>query len=110
MSKSWFCYIVRCNDESFYVGIARDVPERIKRHNWGVGPAYTAKRRPVELVWSESCQDSEAARRREREIKGWSRSKKLALIKESAEAVFGGVEGRPPACPEDAKRPKGREQ
>jgi len=46
----WFCYMVRCRDGSLYVGIATDVNERVKRHNWGVGPAFTAKRRPVSLV------------------------------------------------------------
>jgi predicted GIY-YIG superfamily endonuclease len=83
---NWFCYMVRCRDGSFYVGIANDVEERIKRHNWGVGPSYTAKRRPVELVWSERCGSSDAARRREKEIKGWSREKKLELVKEVAGA------------------------
>ena len=78
---SWFCYMVRCKDDSFYVGIATDVSERVKRHNWGVGPRYTAKRRPVDLVWSECCESCEAARNREREVKGWSRTKKFELVK-----------------------------
>ena len=65
---------------AFYVGIANDVEERVKRHNWGVGPGYTAKRRPVELVWSECCGKSEAARELEKEIKSWSRVKKLKLV------------------------------
>jgi len=76
----WFCYIVRCKDDSLYVGIATDVVERARRHNSGAGPAYTAKRRPVELIWSERSGTSEAAREREKEIKGWSRTKKLAMI------------------------------
>jgi predicted GIY-YIG superfamily endonuclease len=66
------------------VGIAQDVPERVKRHNWGVGPVFTAKRRPVELIWTERCGDSVAARRREKEIKGWNRNKKMGLIGKSA--------------------------
>ena len=77
----WFCYMVRCRDASFYVGIANDVEERVKRHNWGVGPGYTAKRRPVELVWTERCRDAKAARSREKEIKGWSRDKKFELVR-----------------------------
>jgi predicted GIY-YIG superfamily endonuclease len=76
----WFCYIVRCNDDSFYVGIAIDVGDRVKRHNWGVGPRYTAIRRPVELVWQERCGNPDAARAREKEIKGWSRKKKFELV------------------------------
>jgi putative endonuclease len=80
----WFCYIVRCRDDSLYVGIANDVSERVKRHNWGVGPDFTARRRPVELVWSEFCGTSGAAQRREKEIKGWGREKKLRLIAKAA--------------------------
>ena len=79
---TWFCYMVQCRDGSFYVGIAIDVDERVKRHNWGVGPGYTAKRRPVELIWSECCGSCEAARQREKEIKGWSRTKKFELVKQ----------------------------
>jgi len=76
----WFCYMLRCNDDSFYVGIAIDVEDRVKRHNSGVGPRYTANRRPVELVWSECCGNTDAARAREKELKGWNRRKKLQLI------------------------------
>jgi predicted GIY-YIG superfamily endonuclease len=47
----WFCYMVRCSDGSFYVGVATDLEARLKEHNWGVGARFTAKRRPVELVW-----------------------------------------------------------
>ena len=77
----WFCYMVRCVDSSYYVGIAVDVVERVRKHNWGVGPEYTAKRRPVELVWSERCGSSAVARKREKEIKSWSRTKKETLVK-----------------------------
>jgi predicted GIY-YIG superfamily endonuclease len=83
----WFCYMVRCKDDSLYVGIASDVDERVKRHNWGVGPAFTANRRLVELVWSECCGSSETARRREKEIKGWGRERKLRLIAKTAGEV-----------------------
>jgi putative endonuclease len=83
----WFCYMVRCNDETLYVGIATDVRERVKRHNWGVGPEYTARRRPVILIWSEFCGSSDAARKREKEIKGWSRKKKLSLLEKAASTV-----------------------
>jgi len=78
--ETWFCYMVRCGDGSLYVGIATDPLERVKRHNWGVGPRFTARRRPVELIWTERCGSSAAARRREKEIKGWSRSRKLSLV------------------------------
>jgi putative endonuclease len=71
--------MVRCCDGSLYVGIAADVAERVQRHNWGVGPEFTARRRPVEMIWSERQESCDAARRREKEIKGWSRKKKLEL-------------------------------
>src|SRR5271170_4635341 len=73
--------MVRCSDRSFYVGIANDVAERVKRHNWGVGPDYTAKRRPAILAWTLRYDNSDAARRREKEVKGWSRTKKFELVK-----------------------------
>jgi putative endonuclease len=76
---TWSCYMVRCADGSLYVGIAIDPVKRAKRHNWGIGSGFTGQRRPVKLIWSECCGSSAAARRREEEIKGWSRSKKLAL-------------------------------
>ena len=72
-----------------YVGIATDVAERVKRHNWGVGPRFTAQRRPVQLIWSERCGSSSSARAREKEIKGWSREKKLALAGKFAAAAAG---------------------
>jgi len=84
VAGEWFCYMLRCSDDSLYVGIATDLDERVKRHNWGVGPDYTAKRRPVKLIWNELCGTCEEARSREKEIKGWNRSKKLDLVARSA--------------------------
>ena len=81
--KVWFCYMLRCRDGSYYVGIAVDVEERVRRHNWGVGPEYTAKRRPVELIWSQRCGSGKAAREREKEVKSWSRTKKENLLKQA---------------------------
>ncbi|MBI1750270.1 MAG: GIY-YIG nuclease family protein [Acidobacteria bacterium] len=80
--KDWYCYMVRCRDDSFYVGMSNDLAERIKEHNWGVKSEFTTKRRPVVLVWSEQQPDRNTARKREKEIKGWRREKKLKLIHE----------------------------
>jgi putative endonuclease len=82
MDAPWFCYMVRCADDSFYIGVATEVEERIKEHNWGVGAAFTAKRRPVVLVWWEAFENQKSARGREAELKGWRREKKLGLIAE----------------------------
>jgi len=81
---SWFCYMVRCRDGSIYVGVAIDLAERAKEHNWGVGARFTAKRRPVDLIWWQEFPNQKAARSRERELKGWRREKKLNLALEFA--------------------------
>jgi len=82
--EPWFCYMVRCRDGSLYVGIASDVTARVKKHNDGFGPEFTRKGRPVELIWRQRHANSYAARKREIELKGWSREKKLALVAELA--------------------------
>ena len=79
---AWFCYIVKCSDGALYVGISNDVVERAEEHNRGFGPGFTKARRPVELIWSQKFPGIFAARRREIELKGWSRAKKLRLINE----------------------------
>lgn len=107
IEHEWSCYMVKCRDGALYVGIASDVPERVKRHNWGVGPVFTAKRRPVELVWSERCGSSEAVRRREKEIKGCSRERKLALV---GQEQLNRASVRPLACREIAQQSRGREE
>jgi putative endonuclease len=84
---TWSCYKVRCADRSFYVGVATDVGERIKEHNWGCGAAFTAKRRPVSLVWQQRFENQRDARERERELKSWRREKKLRLVREFQLAI-----------------------
>ena len=78
-----FVYMLRCSDESFYVGSATgdDLTRRIAEHQTGAYPGYTYTRRPVHLVWSEHFDRITDAIAVERQIKGWSRAKKEALIK-----------------------------
>jgi predicted GIY-YIG superfamily endonuclease len=78
--EPWFCYMLRCSDGSLYVGMTNDVVARVKKHNLGLGPEFTKRRRPVVLIWNERFSDRFAAREREVELKGWSRKKKLGLI------------------------------
>ena len=73
-------YIVRCADLSYYTGITVSVNKRIDEHNAGIVPGYTHSRRPVTLMWAEKVQDESVALKLERQIKGWSRAKKEALI------------------------------
>ena len=84
MDEPWFCYMLQCSDGSFYVGIANDLEERLKEHSWGKDSEYTAKRRPVTLVWHQEFASKQDARKREVELKGWSRRKKLELIRKGA--------------------------
>jgi putative endonuclease len=81
---AWSVYIVRCSNDSLYVGISTDVEERVKRHNAGKGAAYTRSFRPVVLVWTEAAESESAAKKREAEIKKWTREEKLRLLSFSA--------------------------
>jgi putative endonuclease len=74
--------MLRCADGSYYVGSAtgEDLNPRIEQHQTGSFPGYTSKRRPVTLVWSEYFDRITDAIAAERQIKGWSRGKKEALI------------------------------
>ena len=78
-----FVYMVRCSDGSYYVGSHRgeDCANRVAQHNAGYDPkGYTYGRRPVVLVWSERFTGVLDAIAFERQLKGWSRAKKEALI------------------------------
>ena len=76
----FYAYIVCCADASYYVGHTDDLEKRISEDNAGLLSAYTRKRRPVKLVWAEEFQTREEALARERQLQGWSRAKKEALI------------------------------
>ena len=73
-------YILRCADDSFYVGSTRDLEYRLEQHAVGSADSYTKTRRPLELAWAQECEPIEDAYVLERKIKGWRRDKKLALI------------------------------
>ena len=75
-------YILKCNDDSLYVGCTNDIEKRIKQHNQSKsGAHYTKIRRPVVLLYSEMFAKLKEARHRESEIKSWRREKKLDLMK-----------------------------
>src|SRR5712671_5167190 len=78
-----YVYMLRCADNSYYVGSATgdDLSIRIGQHNAGSYPGYTSTRRPVVLVWSEHFERITDGIAVERQIKGWSRAKKEALIR-----------------------------
>jgi len=76
----WFVYIAECRDKTLYVGIAKDVSRRIKDHNSTNKCRYTRFRKPLRPVYTEYCENYNIARKREAEIKRFSRKKKLGLI------------------------------
>ena len=77
---SFWVYILRCADGSYYVGHTDDLQKRMGEHESGLVSAYTRKRRPLTLVFADQYPSREAALEREIQIKGWSRAKKEALI------------------------------
>ena len=78
-----YVYILRCADGSYYVGSTRSLERRVWEHNVGLGSAYTRRpgRRPVSLVWSAECAHIAEAFSLEKQIQGWSRAKREALIR-----------------------------
>jgi len=76
----WWTYILGCCDGSFYVGSTGNLEARVQVHQSGNGPTYTATRLPIRLVYSETHSTQQAAVAREKQLKGWSRAKKTALI------------------------------
>ena len=79
-AKPWVVYILRCADGSLYTGITTDLEARLLKHNAGKGGAYTRSHTPVALVWHEEAASESAARKREAEIKTWSKTKKERFI------------------------------
>jgi putative endonuclease len=77
-----YLYILLCADGSYYVGITRDsLEKRISEHEPGTFGGYTARRRPVKLVFNQYFERVEDAIAAERQVKGWRRDKKEALIR-----------------------------
>ncbi|MBK8498263.1 MAG: GIY-YIG nuclease family protein [Flavobacteriales bacterium] len=80
-----YVYILRCADNSYYTGLTDDPMRRLEQHQQGLRrDAYTFTRRPVEMVYAQHFPDGthDQARAWEKKLKGWSRAKKEAVIKE----------------------------
>ena len=77
----YYVYLVECIDGSYYIGVTNDIEHRIIEHNTGINKkAYTYSRRPVVLKYTEHFQYINDAILWEKQIKGWNRVKKQALI------------------------------
>ncbi len=80
MENNFFAYILRCNDGTLYTGYAKDLKDRLEKHNLGVASKFTRSRLPVELVYYEGYSSKSEAMSRECQIKNLSRQEKLKLI------------------------------
>jgi len=79
MTKAWM-YILECSDSSYYTGSTKDIERRLEQHQNGEGANYTKKRLPVKLIYFEEFDRIDWAFNREKQIQGWNRAKKQALI------------------------------
>jgi putative endonuclease len=77
-------YILECSDGSLYVGSTIDLERRVAQHDIGEGAAYTRRRRPVRLVYAEEYNRIDEAFAREKQVQGWSRAKRQALIEKQS--------------------------
>ncbi len=84
-----YTYILQCRDGSYYVGSTQDLRRRLWQHQCGVGANYTALRLPVRLVYIEMYARIDVAFKREKQLQGWSRKKKEAVIHGREEALSG---------------------
>src|SRR5512145_2648943 len=80
-------YILECADGSYYVGSTKDLERRIAEHQERLGAKYTSRRLPVKLVYGEEYDRVADAYYREKQVQGWSRVKREALIKGEYESL-----------------------
>lgn len=73
-------YILECSDGSFYVGSTKDLERRLWEHQNGLGAKYTKRRLPIKLVFAEEFERIDDAYYFEKQVQGWGRKKRIALI------------------------------
>jgi len=83
----FYTYMLKCSDDSFYVGHTDNIDHRLLQHQSGKFDGYTATRLPIKLVWIEKFETRDDAFNYERKLKGWSRKKKEFLIVNNWEAI-----------------------
>lgn len=90
-----YLYILLCADGSYYTGSTKNLEERIFQHQCGEGANHTKKRLPVNLLYFEEFDRIDEAYYREKQIQGWSRKKKEALINGDIEKLQEFAKGTP---------------
>lgn len=79
--KRYYVYILKCSDNSYYTGVTNDVERRLNEHNFDLNKeSYTYNKRPLHLVFCTEFNDINQAISFEKQVKGWSRKKKEAII------------------------------
>jgi putative endonuclease len=81
--RSYFTYIVASRSHTLYVGVTGDLQKRVFEHKWREPEGFTERYNCDRLVWFEIYQDIAKAIAREKQVKGWRREKKIALIEKS---------------------------
>jgi putative endonuclease len=76
----YWVYILECSDKSLYTGITNNLERRFNQHKNGEGGHYTSMKEIVKIVYTEEHTDRASALKREAQIKGWRREKKLNLV------------------------------
>lgn len=79
-AKEWLVYILECNDGSYYTGITKDLERRFKQHTGGRASRYTRSRRPLKLLYTETCFTRSEALIRECAVKSLPRKQKEKLV------------------------------
>lgn len=77
----YYLYLILYEDGSIYTGVTNDVNRRFQEHREGKGGQYTKKHKPLRLLGCERFYTKQDALKRERQIKGWRKDKKMAIIK-----------------------------
>lgn len=77
----WCVYILLCVDRSFYTGVSNNPQQRFLDHKNGKGGRYTRSHKPIKIIYQEELLSKSDALKRERQIKGWRRDKKIKLLK-----------------------------
>jgi len=111
-----YMYILECSDGSFYTGSTKYLDLRIRQHQSGEGANHTKKHLPVKLIYYEEFSRIDHAFYREKQVQGWSRKKKEALIDGEFERLhfeaecknethYGGFDSAQPPCDDSAQLP-----
>ncbi|HKX11548.1 MAG TPA: GIY-YIG nuclease family protein [bacterium] len=82
-SKTFFVYILTNRSGTLYIGVTSNLPRRLFQHRSGIFQGFSASYKIIRLIYFECFGDSRLAIAREKELKGWLRGKKIALIRKS---------------------------